>query len=127
DPYPTKEKMDQIAAEDAYTEKRIFEQIDLLWAKEKENAPGSEDILDEFVVIPGNPVDEILKQARELACDAIAMGAHKKGLLRSLYFGGTTKKVLRKTKRPVIIIPLAGREKRPKWRPRLDNLATGLK
>ena len=127
EPYPTKEKMNQIAEEDAYKQKCIFKQIDLLWAKEMKAAPGSEEILDELLVIPGDPVDEILKQARELACDAIAMGTHKNGLLRSIYFGGTTKKVLRKTKKPVIIIPLSGREKRPKWRLRLGYLATGHK
>jgi len=106
EPYPTKEKMDQIAEEDAYTQKRIFKQIQARWNSEMENAPGANDIIDKLMTIPGNPSDQILKQASELSCDAIAMGSHGKGFLKSACWGSTTKKVLRRTNKPVIIIPL---------------------
>jgi nucleotide-binding universal stress UspA family protein len=126
EPYPTKEKIDQIAEEDAYAKKRIFKKIEMLWAKELKNAPGSEDILGELVIIPGDPTDQILKQARELSCDAISMGSHGKGFLMSAYLGSTTKKVLRRTNKPVLIIPLAEWHAIPTGYKPLRNFGTGF-
>jgi len=97
EPYPTKAKFDQIADEDAYAQKRIFQQIESRWAIEMQNAQGAKDLIGELVIIPGDPTDQILKQARELSCDAIIMGSHGKGFLKSAYLGSTTKKVLRRT------------------------------
>ena len=71
----------------------------------------SQVIFDSFEVVEGYPADEILKKADEFHCDTIIMGVHSKGFLKHSYFGSTSKKVLRRARKPVYIIPLP--EKKP--------------
>ena len=54
----------------------------------------------------GYPADMILQKAEELDCDAIVMGSHGKGIIRHTFLGSTTSKVLRRSRKPVFIIPL---------------------
>jgi len=39
-------------------------------------------------------------------CDMIIMGTHGKGILGHTFLGSTAKKVLRRTRKPIFIIPL---------------------
>jgi len=54
----------------------------------------------------GFPAEEILEKANELECDAIVMGTHSKGLIANTFLGSVAKRVLRRTRKPVFIIPL---------------------
>ena len=54
----------------------------------------------------GFPAEEILSKAEELNCDAIIMGTHSKGIIANTFLGSTAKRVLRRTRKPVLIIPL---------------------
>jgi len=56
--------------------------------------------------LKGYPADEILKKADDLNCDLVVMGTHGKGLVRQAFFGSVAKKVLRRVRKPVFIIPL---------------------
>jgi nucleotide-binding universal stress UspA family protein len=58
-------------------------------------------------VAHGHPVVKILETADRLNVDVIVMGAHGKGLIEHAFLGSTTEKVLRKTSRPVFVIPIA--------------------
>ena len=55
----------------------------------------------------GHPVIKILETADRLNVDVIVMGAHGKGAIEHAFLGSTTEKVLRKTRRPVFVIPIA--------------------
>ena len=57
-------------------------------------------------VCEGFPAEVILKKADDLNCDAIIMGTHGKGIISHTFFGSTAKRVLRRTRKPVFIIPL---------------------
>lgn len=57
-------------------------------------------------MVVGDPADEIIRKADEFACDAIFMGTHGKGFLKHAYFGSTSKKVLRRVRKPVFILPM---------------------
>ena len=57
-------------------------------------------------VVIGHPVVKILETADELDVDVIIMGTHGKGALEHAFLGSVAEKVLRKTHRPVFIIPL---------------------
>ena len=57
-------------------------------------------------VCEGFPAEEILKKADEFSCDAIVMGTHGKGLISHAFLGSTAKRILRRTRKPVFIIPL---------------------
>ena len=58
-----------------------------------------------YEVAVGKPAPEILRVAREQACDLIVMSTHGMTGVRKLFFGSTTERVLRETTRPVLITP----------------------
>ena len=59
-----------------------------------------------YEVREGFPAEVILRMADEQDCDAIIMGAHGKDKISYTFFGSTAKRVLRRTRKPVFIIPL---------------------
>ncbi|MCG6911354.1 MAG: universal stress protein [Deltaproteobacteria bacterium] len=54
----------------------------------------------------GFPAERILRTASEYNCDLILMGTHGKGAIAHTFLGSTAKRVLRRTHKPVFIIPL---------------------
>ncbi len=68
--------------------------------------PESADKVVSIEVCKGYPADEILKKADELHCDLIVMGTHGKGIVGQAFFGSVAKRVLRRVRKPVFIIPL---------------------
>ena len=56
-------------------------------------------------VAVGKPAPEILRVAREKACDLIVISTHGLTGIRKLFFGSTTERVLRETTQPVLITP----------------------
>jgi nucleotide-binding universal stress UspA family protein len=61
---------------------------------------------DEIVVEKGNPVEVILKVAEEKNCDLIVMGTHGGGTLADVVMGSTTRRVIRRSPRPVLVVRL---------------------
>lgn len=57
-------------------------------------------------VLEGHAVNEILKYSEKNNCDLIVMGTHGKGLISHTLLGSVAEKVLRKTKIPVMVIPI---------------------
>ena len=57
-------------------------------------------------VLHGDPVARILETADRLQVDVIVMGTHGKGRLEYSFLGSVAEKVLRKTRRPVFIVPI---------------------
>jgi nucleotide-binding universal stress UspA family protein len=62
--------------------------------------------IKDIVVEEGNPVEVILKVAADKDCDVIIMGNHGAGGWTHTFLGNVAKKVLRRSKKPVYIIPL---------------------
>ncbi len=54
----------------------------------------------------GHPVIKILETADRLDVDLIVMGTHGKGFIEHAFLGSVAEKVLKKSKRPVFVIPL---------------------
>ena len=91
----------------AYAKERIQKRIQALCEKELlRQVFETKGLIASIEVVEGYPADEILKKADRFNCDAIIMGTHGKGFLRYSYFGSTAKKVLRRVRKPVFIIPL---------------------
>ncbi|MFO8084386.1 MAG: universal stress protein [Desulfobacterales bacterium] len=61
---------------------------------------------DEIMVKRGNTVDVILEQSVKRNCDLIVMGTHGHGILSDVMMGSTTRKVLRKSLKPVLVVRL---------------------
>lgn len=64
----------------------------------------------EVVVTSGNVVDEILSESQSRACDLIVMGHHIRGKFEEAILGSVTRRVLRKSKVPVLLVQLPEKE-----------------
>jgi len=78
-------------------------------AHEPDSTSYSFDI-EEIVVKPGNPVEEILRQVESGNFDLICMGNRGRGPLTEAMMGTTTRRVLRRCKKPVLAIRLSERD-----------------
>jgi nucleotide-binding universal stress UspA family protein len=85
---------------------RIKKRLRAFSDKELKDYPKAEERVESIQVCDGFPADTILEKANELECDAIVMGTHGKGIVANTFLGSVTKRVLRRTRKPVFIIPL---------------------
>lgn len=56
----------------------------------------------------GLPADEIIAAVEEQGADLIVMGSHGRGAIYHLFAGSVVTGVLKRTKRPVLVVPLRG-------------------
>ena len=110
DPYLSEERHQEIYNERiTETKALILKRLKVIREnelKELKNSPESEDMTISIKICEGFPAEEILSKANELNCDAIIMGTHSKGIIANTFLGSTAKRVLRRTRKPVFIIPL---------------------
>ena len=62
--------------------------------------------IDGTFVVRGNPVEQILRQSVEHGCDMIVMGTHGEGTLADAMIGSTARRVVRRSKIPVLVVRL---------------------
>ena len=89
-----------------YTSERIRKRLKIFCEKEFKQEPELMNLIDSIKVKEGFPVEEVLRTAEELNCDVIVMGTHGKGIIENTFLGSTSKRVLRRTRIPVFIIPI---------------------
>lgn len=65
---------------------------------------------DEVVIRRGNPVDRIIEVSTERNCDLIVMGTHGHGIIADAMMGSTARRVIRRSKLPVLVIRLPDEE-----------------
>ncbi len=63
-------------------------------------------VTDEIIVTKGNVVAEIIAETQNRGIDLIVMGYHGRGKLEEAVIGSTTRRVLRRSKIPVLLIRL---------------------
>ncbi len=80
--------------------------LDRLCEKECRYDPELVKRVEKIEVHEGFPAEEILKEAEASACDLIVMGTHGKGALEHTFVGSVARRVLRRTNRPVLVVPL---------------------
>jgi nucleotide-binding universal stress UspA family protein len=85
---------------------RIRKRLEMVSATEIAETPEFTDIIHSIEVSEGYPAETILTSADDLNCDMIIMGTHGKGILGNTFLGSTAKRVLRRTRKPIMIIPL---------------------
>ena len=84
---------------------RINNRLKIFCDKELADDPECAEKIASIEVYRGYPEEEILKKADALNCDAIIMGTHEKGITHT-FLGTVSKRVLRRSRKPVFIIPL---------------------
>ena len=60
----------------------------------------------QILVKDGDPAETILKTAKELHADIIAMGSHSRKWLENIIMGSVTEKILHHTSIPMFVIPM---------------------
>jgi nucleotide-binding universal stress UspA family protein len=85
---------------------RIKKRLKTFSDKELKDYTKADERIESIQVCEGCPADTVLQKANELGCDAIVMGTHGKGIVANTFLGSVTKRVLRRTRKPVFIIPL---------------------
>jgi nucleotide-binding universal stress UspA family protein len=85
---------------------RIRKRLKIFCDKEFNGDTKYADRVKSIEVCEGFPAEEILRKADVFSCDAIVMGTHGKGLISHAFLGSTAKRVLRRTRKPVFIIPM---------------------
>jgi nucleotide-binding universal stress UspA family protein len=61
---------------------------------------------EEIVVTQGHPVDGISQEAEARQADLIVMGYHPQGRIGEAIVGSVSRSVLRRSKVPVLLVPL---------------------
>jgi nucleotide-binding universal stress UspA family protein len=105
--YLDEERMRKIFGEKiTYTIELIEKRLKKFCKEELAGDLQAEDRVQSIEVCEGFPPDEILEKANKLDCDAIVMGTHGKGIIANTFLGSTAKRVLRRTHKPIFVIPL---------------------
>lgn len=84
----------------------IQQRLDRIYSNLSSEAADSLRPKIDQVICEGFPPEQILGRADELNCDAIMMGTHGKGFLSQTFLGSMAKMVLRRSRKPIFIIPL---------------------
>ena len=104
--YIDKERRKEFAAKkEVQAIERINKRLKIFCDKELADDPKSAQKIVSIEICKGYPEEEILKKADKFNCDAIIMGAHEKGMTHT-FLGSVAKRVLRRSRKPVFIIPL---------------------
>jgi nucleotide-binding universal stress UspA family protein len=107
DLYIDEGRHNKIVAEYTAEAQRLIEKrLGALRDRELKEHPEVADKVISIEVCEGFPAEKILSKADELNCDEIIMGTHSKGIIANTFLGSTAKRVLRRTRKPVLIIPL---------------------
>ena len=82
------------------------EVIHVFSEKVKAEAENPDFDTDEIIIESGDPADTIIETAENRNCDLIVMGSHGHGIVEKLLIGSTARKVVRESKKPVLVVRL---------------------
>lgn len=94
----------------AHAEDRIKKRLKMFYDKVRAEDPEFKETKLSIEIRIGYPAEEILKTADSLNCDVIFMGTHGKGFVTQTFLGSMAKKILRRSRKPIFIIPLPKKE-----------------
>lgn len=63
-------------------------------------------VVEKTIVETGQPVEYIVRQAEKMDADLIVVGSHGQGMLADVTMGSTSRRVLRRCSRPVLVVRL---------------------
>ena len=86
---------------------RIKSKLDQFCRAELQADPQLLQKIAKIEVCEGYPAEEILKQAQVFNCDMIVVGTHQSDTSHT-FLGSVAKRVLRRSIRPVVVIPSTG-------------------
>jgi nucleotide-binding universal stress UspA family protein len=73
-----------------------------------EHLEGSVDRIANIHVYEGDPDLELLNMADQLKADMVVLGTHTKGITQYTFMGSVAKKVIKRIKVPILLVPPVG-------------------
>ena len=98
--------LENVEARREHIKERIRKRLEVYLEKVPQEFSGFNATTAEVVISEGYPAEQILEQADKLDCDMIVMGTHGKGFMQQAFLGSVAKRVLRRTRKPIYIVPL---------------------
>ena len=86
--------------------RRMRQQINVLFKEELKDHPASTDLIEHLLVYHGDVAEELLEKANRFGCDAIVLGCHRGNFVKRFFTGGTAKKILNQTKKPIFMVSI---------------------
>jgi nucleotide-binding universal stress UspA family protein len=71
-----------------------------------QSVPECPFIVQNIIVKTGHPVDQIIHYAEKKDCDMVVMGSRGHGILSETMLGSTSRRVLRKCTKPILVVRL---------------------
>ena len=84
----------------------LRDRIERFCEEESGKMPACNFIIDHVIVEIGQPVDRIIRQAEKTNCDMVVMGSRGQGMLAEATLGNTSRRVLRRCRKPVLVVRL---------------------
>ena len=84
----------------------IRDRIEGFCEAESGKMPACHFIIDHVIVEIGQPVDRIIRQTEKTDCDMVVMGSRGQGMLAEAMLGNTSRRVLRRCRKPVLVVRL---------------------
>lgn len=75
-----------------------------LLARAAEGLPELRAVATRLLVEAGDPFDVVLRAAEDEDCDLVVLGEHRRRLLRDMLVGTTVERVIRLSRRPVLMV-----------------------
>ena len=85
---------------------KIRKRLEAFCEETRNEMSGCPFLVEKILVELGNPVDEIVQEAAKEEYDVVIMGAHGHGAIAGTVIGSVSRRVLRRTSKPVLVIRL---------------------
>lgn len=85
---------------------RIRHRLEEFCEQTRSEMSGCPFLVEKILVELGNPVDEIVQEAAKAEYDMVIMGAHGHGAIADKVMGSVSRRVLRRTRKPVLVVRL---------------------
>jgi nucleotide-binding universal stress UspA family protein len=85
---------------------KLKERLTEFCLETQKELPACPFITERVLVKVGNPVHTILDEAEKGGYDLVVMGAHGQGLLADAFLGSTSRRVIRRCRKPVLVVRL---------------------
>lgn len=84
---------------------RAREEMERIYRQTIAEKPERSSVVEDIYVVEGDVASEILSIAQQKACDLIIMGMRRRRRIAQAFSGGKIEKVLRRSDRPVLVVP----------------------
>lgn len=98
-PLPTREAKQDV-------KRRIEARLIEFCQGKKEELPACSFLVDQIIVEIGEPADAILAWVENSSCDILVMGARGRGMVMNALIGSTSRRVVRRCRKPVLVVRL---------------------